>query len=254
MILCFHFCIILLFFGPYLSQKIFKDNQDVLFLNLGEVYVNTPSLKLYKVINISPLRKSIVNLKSLLNIYSELNHLKSKNMNLIQVKNDFLLFRAQGNQYVSDIMAFNMCHEFNSELPFIDSKRTYKDFFEILPVNATIFSGLSKLNNNLSINLKQFKHLLCIQKPKIFRNCGRHYGKKPFEIIYKKDQGMVRLEFHNKQNFQKQNNISFVLCHAKRNNSKLYNEKLNRFQKFTHDAYQTIENIENFFPENFRQK
>ena len=82
-------------------------------MNLGEVHVNTPSLKLYKVINISPLRKSIVNLKSLLNIYSELNHLKSKNMNLIQVKNDFLLFRAQGNQYVSDIMAFNMCHEFN---------------------------------------------------------------------------------------------------------------------------------------------
>ena len=139
MILCFHFCILLLFFRPYFSQKIFKDNQDILFMNLGEVHVNTPSLKLYKVINISPLRKSIVNLKSLLNIYSELNHLKSKNMNLIQVKNDFLLFRAQGNQYVSDIMAFNMCHEFNSELPFIDSKRTYKDFFEILPVNATIF-------------------------------------------------------------------------------------------------------------------
>ena len=62
---------------------------------------------------------------------------------------------------------------------------------------------------------------------------------------------MVRLEFHSKRNFQKQHNISFVLCHAKRNDSKLYKEKLNRLQKFTHDAYQTIENVKKFSPKIF---
>lgn len=192
MILYFHFCIFFLSYRSYFSQRVFKDNHKVLFMDLGEVHLNPPSLKLYKEINIIPLRKSIINLRTLLYTYSELNHLQIKNMDLIQIKNNSLLFRARDNQYVSDDMALNRWYKFNSNLPFIDSKKTYKDIFEILLENATILSGLSKLNNNITLNLKQFEHLLCTQKLKIYRNCGKHYGEIPFKIIYKKDQRMVR--------------------------------------------------------------
>ena len=64
---------------------------------------------------------------------------------------------------------------------------------------------------------------------------------------------MVTLEFNNKEIFTKQHNGAFVLCNAKRKDYKLYKERINKLQKFTHDTYHMIQNTENFFLENVQK-
>ena len=227
----------------------FRDNHDIIFLNLGKIYINPKSIKVFKNIPIKPLRQTINNLQILLQTYRFLNFPFDRNIEFLKIKNNLTFFK--NKQSISENFAANFCKNISSTLPIISNKNQFHGILEIMDQNDTVFSHFSENYENFSKSFKKYRHLICIETPNIFRNCGRFFGKDPYTIIYKKQDTMVKLIFYNKQLFQKSVFIKSIICSGDGSNFKFWNDKFQKFQKLSSDVNQMIERIENIFPENF---
>ena len=82
-----------------LAKTNFRDNHDIIFLNLGKIYINPKSIKVFKNIPIKPLRQTINNLQILLQTYRFLNFPFDRNIEFLKIKNNLTFFKNKHNRF-----------------------------------------------------------------------------------------------------------------------------------------------------------